>query len=198
MPCVVFRDCILVLHAAFHYQRKFIDLCQLCASVCPHCPSPDEGVTLMASTPSGRAISWLYSLCVVRLRRQALCRLEVQGLLFWVTGDLNLSKLKVELFIGEAVVASFSVAVSSVMTRGGKYCSEKLRSKPSQIICFYTLLLCSKYPPMVIGWAARWRCHMWRSERPVGVNSTTTRKNRAEKAALLEAAAGKTQTQRDY
>lgn len=37
---------------------------------------------------------------------------------------------------------------------------------------------------------------MWRSERPVGVNSTTTRKKRAEKAGLLEPA--RRQTQRVY
>lgn len=94
-------------HTAYVY---FINLCHLYV----HHPSPAEGVTLMASTPSGRAISWLYSLCVVRLRRQALCRLEVQGLLFWVTGELNVSKLNWEVFIGEAVVASFSIVVSSV------------------------------------------------------------------------------------
>lgn len=40
---------------------------------------------------------------------------------------------------------------------------------------------------MVTGRAARWRCHMWRSERPVGVNSTTTRKKRAEKVSSPEA-----------
>lgn len=55
--------------------------------------SPAEGVTLITSTPSGRAISWLYSLSVVRLRRQALCRFEVHGLVFRVTGELNVSKL---------------------------------------------------------------------------------------------------------
>lgn len=51
-----------------------------------------------------------------------------------------------------------------------------------------------KYPPIVTGRAARWRCHMWSSERPVGLNSTTTRKKRAEKAGLLEAAGGETHT----
>lgn len=34
------------------------------------------------------------------------------------------------------------------------------------------------------GRAARWRCHMWRSERLVGVTSITTRKKRAEKVVL--------------
>lgn len=89
---------------------------------CPHL-SPAEGVTLMASTPSGRAISWLYSLSVVRLRRQALCRFEVHGLVFGVTGELNVSKVNWELFIGEAVVASLSVVVSSGGTqiRRGNY-----------------------------------------------------------------------------
>lgn len=41
--------------------------------------------------------------------------------------------------------------------------------------------------PMVTGRAARWRCHMWRSERPAGVTSITTRKKRAEKVVLPEA-----------
>lgn len=58
-----------------------------------YCLSPAEGVTLMASTPAGRAISWLYSLCVVRLRRQALCRLEVQDLFFWASEELSVSKI---------------------------------------------------------------------------------------------------------
>ena len=54
---------------------------------------------------------------------------------------------------------------------------------------------CPKYPPMVTGRAARWRCHMWSSERPVGVNSTTTRKKRAEKDGSLEAVGKRTQKQ---
>lgn len=63
-------------------------------------------------------------------------------------------------------------------------------SCPEATVVSYFLLkvFCSKYPPMVTGRAARWRCHMWRSERPVGVNSTTTRKKRAEKVGSLEAA----------
>lgn len=44
-----------------------------------------------------------------------LCRLDVRGLLFMtgVTGEPNMSKVNCELFIGEAVVPSFSGAVSS-------------------------------------------------------------------------------------
>lgn len=70
---------------------------------------------MIASTPSGRAISWLYTLCAVRLSRQVLCRLDVQGLLFMtgVNGEPNMSKVNCELFIGEAVLTSFSGAVSS-------------------------------------------------------------------------------------
>lgn len=223
----------------------------------------------MTSTPSGRAISWLYRLCVVRLRRQALCRLEVQGLLFGGTGGLNMSKLNWELFAGEEVSASFSLVVSSGGTQvGGEGMSRKKTIKPNSTIfleCFLTLqclqgknpwvffycrltnkqiqvarskpilgmLSCIKLrwfnksnsksalpwrqqwrlftscarpvsvkvirfkpSPMVTGRAARWRCHMWSSERPVGVNSTTTRKKRAEKAGLLEPAGR--QTQRVY
>lgn len=70
---------------------------------------------MTASTPSGRGSSWLYTLCDVRPRRQALCRLDVRGL-FFITGDTgepNMSKANCELFIGEAVLASFSGAVSS-------------------------------------------------------------------------------------
>lgn len=44
---------------------------------------------------------------------------------------------------------------------------------------------------MVTGRAARWRCHMWRSERPAGVTSITTRKKRAEKIGLPEAGVGR-------
>lgn len=70
---------------------------------------------MIASTPSGRASSWLYTLSAVRLRRQVLCRLDVRGLLFMtgVTGEPNTSKVNCELFIGEVVVTSFSGAVSS-------------------------------------------------------------------------------------
>lgn len=51
-----------------------------------------------------------------------LCRLDVRGLLFMtgVTGEPNMSKVNCELFIGEAVVPSFSGAVSSGTQRDEK------------------------------------------------------------------------------
>lgn len=51
----------------------------------------------------------------MRLRRQALCRLEVRGFVFitGVSGEPNISKVNWELFIGEVELASFSCAVSS-------------------------------------------------------------------------------------
>lgn len=108
--------------------------------MCPHSNSPAEGVTLMTSTPSGRAISWLYRLCVVRLRRQALCRLEVQGLLFGGTGGLNMSKLNGELFAGEAVSASFSLAVSSGGTQVGGGGMSRKKNYQTQFNYFSGLL----------------------------------------------------------
>jgi len=47
----------------------------------------------MTSTPAGSAISWLYSRWVVRCRRLALRRLEVQALLFGGSGERRGSKL---------------------------------------------------------------------------------------------------------
>ena len=145
----------------------------------------------MASTPSGKDISWLYSLRVVRLRRQALCRLEVQGLLLGATGEPNVSKLNWELFMEEAVVGSAAVSSVGTYTGIGNVMFIFATS-------FERLVLLSKHPPMVTGRAARWRCHIWRSERPVGVNSTTTRKKRAEKAGSLEAAGKHIESQRQY
>lgn len=108
--------------------------------MCPHSNSPAEGVTLMTSTPSGRAISWLYRLCVVTLRRQALCRLEVQGLLFGGTGGLNMSKLNGELFAGEAVSASFSLVLSSGGTPKKK--KKKIKSNSTIFLVYYLTLQC--------------------------------------------------------
>lgn len=58
---------------------------------------------------------------MARVRRLALCRLDVQGLFFWAEGELNVSKLK-ELFIGDKVTFSFSggAPVSSVKTHKNK------------------------------------------------------------------------------
>ena len=74
--------------------------------LCIHTPA--EGVTVMTSTPAGRGISWLYSRWVVRCRRLALCRLEVQALLLWGSGERRGSKLKWEEFQAGPEAASFS------------------------------------------------------------------------------------------
>lgn len=68
---------------------------------------------LITSTPSGRDISWLYRLFVVRLRRQALCKFVVHGLLFGVGGELNMSKVNWDVSIGDAELASVSAEVKS-------------------------------------------------------------------------------------
>lgn len=73
----------------------------------------------MASTPAGRAISWLHSLCVVRMRRQVLCRFEVNGLVFGGAGELGTSKINWELFTGE----NGSLSSCDVVSSGG--CKDK-------------------------------------------------------------------------
>lgn len=76
-------------------------------------PSPAEGVTLITSTPSGRASSWLYRRFVVRLRRLALCKFEVHGLHLGVAGELNTSKLNCDVSTGDVELASVSAEVKS-------------------------------------------------------------------------------------
>lgn len=63
---------------------------------------------LITSTPSGKASSRLYRRFVVRLRRLALCKLEVHGLHLGVAGELNTSKLNCNVSTGEVELASVS------------------------------------------------------------------------------------------
>lgn len=66
--------------------------------------------------------------------------------------------------------------------------SARLRALSANLISCYNLLkaFCFERSPIMTGRAARWRCHMWRSERLAGVTSITTRKKRAEKVVLPE------------
>lgn len=88
---------------------------------------PAEGVTLITSTPSGKASSRLYRRFVVRLSRLALCKFEVHGLHLGVAGELNMSKLNCDVSTGDVELASVSAEVKSEDKTGKKENSKNVK-----------------------------------------------------------------------
>lgn len=74
-------------------------------------PSPAAGVTRMTSTPCGRSSSWLNTFVLVRVRRQALWRLDVLSFDLWACGEPAVSKLNCEQFVGDGDAISLFAGV---------------------------------------------------------------------------------------